>query len=34
MAKPAVFMDEIREIFPRTIAAKDRTTTTLKFSEE
>lgn len=34
MAKPAVFMDEIREIFPRTIAAKDRTTTTLKFSEK
>ena len=33
MAKPAVFMDEIRSIFPRTIAAKDRTTTTLKFSE-
>lgn len=32
--KPAVFMDEIREIFPRTIAAKDRTTTTLKFSEK
>lgn len=34
MAKPAVFMDEIREIFPRTIAAKDRTTTTLNFSDK
>ena len=34
MAKPAIFMDEIREIFPRTIAAKDRATTTLRFSEK
>ena len=34
MSKPAVFMDEIREIFPRTVAAKDRAATTLRFSED
>ena len=33
MSKPTVYMDEIRSIFPRTIAAKDRATTTLKFSD-
>ena len=34
MTKPAVFMDEVRSIFPRAIAAKDRMTTTLKFNDE
>lgn len=34
MSKPAVFVDEIREIFPRTVAAKDRMSTTLKFEDE
>lgn len=34
MSKPAVFVDEIREIFPRTVAAKDRMSTTLKFDDE
>ncbi|MGN0394375.1 MAG: MBL fold metallo-hydrolase, partial [Coprococcus sp.] len=33
MVRPAQYMDAVRQIFPRTIAAKDRTDTILNFQE-
>ncbi len=33
MIRPAQYMDEVRQIFPRTIAAKDQTATVLKFQD-
>lgn len=34
MSKPAIYMDEVKGIFPGAVAAKDRFSTALRFSEE
>ena len=34
LTKPEEYMDEVREIFPRSVAAKDRRSVELVFSDE